>query len=181
MGDLPAGPGNRVSEQPPRDVSPTCAGQPHSVPRPWLAIAPAVTAAVAIAALVVALTRPIASHPLATIATTSTYTPAETAAAQQQLCDTYKLAAHSAQVETAGSDKAMARIATTDGAILLEFGAANPAVDSGHRDAARALALAYGTLTAKASYGIATDTQYQAALDDAIAKDAAMKQVCGGN
>lgn len=40
--------------------------------------------------------------------------------------------------------------------------------------------MAYGTLTAKGSSGVATDAQYQAALDDAIAKDAAMKKVCGG-
>ncbi|WP_253188989.1 hypothetical protein [Mycobacterium colombiense] len=94
--------------------------------------------------------------------------------------DTYKLAAQAAQVETAGSDKALARIATSNGAILLEMAAANPVLDAEHRDAARALAVAYGTLTAKGSYGVATDAQYQAALDDAIAKDAAMKKVCGG-
>ncbi|OMB98076.1 hypothetical protein A5732_05425 [Mycobacterium colombiense] len=64
--------------------------------------------------------------------------------------------------------------------MLLEMAAANPVLDAEHRDAARALAVAYGTLTAKGSYGVATDAQYQAALDDAIAKDAAMKKVCGG-
>lgn len=40
--------------------------------------------------------------------------------------------------------------------------------------------MTYGTLTAKGSYGLATGAQYQAAVDDAIAKCAAMKKVCGG-
>lgn len=124
--------------------------------------------------------RPTASHSLATTTAAPTHTPAETAAAQQQLCDTYKLAAQAAQVETAGTNKALARIATTNDVILLEMTAANRALDAEHRDAARALAMTYGTLTAKGSYGLATDAQYQASLDDAIAKDAAMKKVCGG-
>ncbi|WP_231639682.1 hypothetical protein [Mycobacterium sp. Marseille-P9652] len=64
---------------------------------------------------------------------------------------------------------------------MLYMAAANPALDGERRDAARALAIAYGTLTAKGSYGVATDSEYHAALDDAIAKDSAMKKECGGS
>jgi hypothetical protein len=46
------------------------------------------------------------------------------------------------RVDTAGTDKALARIATTNGAIMLEMAAANPALDTNHRDAAHALAMA---------------------------------------
>ncbi|KZS80740.1 hypothetical protein B4U45_14070 [Mycobacterium persicum] len=145
-------------------------------PRIWPTIALAVIATVvAVAALIVALT---ASKPSA--ASVPTYTAAETTAAQRQLCSTYELVAQAARVDTAGSDKALARIATTNGALMLYIAAANPALDASYRDAARALATAEGTLTAKGSYGVATDAEYQAALDDAIAKDAAMKKVCGG-
>lgn len=181
VGDSPSGHGEEPLLQRPAGRLPPHFRQPVSRPRPWLAIALVATAAVAVAALVVALMRPSPSHSSATTTAGLTHTPAETAAAQQQLCDTYKLAAQAAQIETAGTDKALARIATTNGAILLEMTAANPALDAEHRDAARSLAMAYGTLTAKGSYGVATDAQYQAALDDAIAKDSAMKKVCGGS
>jgi hypothetical protein len=113
--------------------------------------------------------------------TQRTYSADETLTAQRQLCDTYKLVAQAAQVDTAGTDKALARIATTNGALMLDMSAANPALDASHREAARALATAYGTLTAKGTYGVASDADYRAALDDAIAKDVAMKKLCGGN
>ncbi len=179
-GDLPSGLGEGSANRPlTGQWTPTYPTGPAQRPRPWLVIALAVTAAVAVAALIVALTRPTAPKPSATAAA-PTYTAAEISAAQRQLCDTYRLAAQAAQVDTAGADKALARIATTNGALLLEMAAANPALDVGHRDAARALAMAYGTLTAKGSYGVATDADYQAALNDAIAKDAAMKKACSG-
>jgi hypothetical protein len=82
------------------------------------------------------------------------------------------------QVETNGSDKALARIALTNAAVMLDIAAANPALDATHRDAARALANAFRTTTALASGG--TDAQWQASLDDANSKDAVMKKVCGG-
>lgn len=180
-GDLPSGHGDRPSVPAPTGSwPPPQFPDPASRPRPWLAIAVAVTAAVAAAALVVALTRPAASHSSAITTTTPTHTPAETAAAQQQLCDMYKLAAQSVQVDTAGTDKALARIATTNGALMLDMGASNPALDANHRDTARALESAYLTVTAKSSYGVATDADFQSALEDVIAKDAAMKKVCGG-
>jgi hypothetical protein len=131
----------------------------------------------AVAALIVALTH--STHAASPAATTApTYTAAETAAAQRQLCDTYTLAARAVQVETNGSDKALARIALTNAAAMLDIAAANPALDVTHRDAARALANAYRTTTALASGG--TDAQWQASLDDGNSKDAVMKKVCGG-
>ena len=72
-----------------------------------------------------------------------THSAAETAAAQRQLCDTYTLAARAVQVDTNGSDKALARIALTNAAVMLDNAAADPALDATHRDAARALATAY--------------------------------------
>lgn len=150
-----------------------------SAPRPhtWPAmVVGGVGVLLGAAALVVALTRPT-PEPVAVKA--PTYTAAEIAGAQQQLCDTYKMAAQAAQVDTAGTDRALARISTSNGALLLEMAAGNPAVNIEYRDAARALAMAYGTLTAKGTYGVATVAEYQAALDYALAKDAVMKKICG--
>lgn len=96
------------------------------------------------------------------------------------LCDAYKLVARAVEVDTSGNDKALARIADTNGAVMLEMASAAPALDTNHREAARALALAYGTVTAMGNSAIATDADYRAALDDVIAKDAAMRKVCGG-
>ena len=59
-----------------------------------------------------------------------TYTAAETAAAQRQLCDTYTLAARAVQIDTNGTDKALARIALTNAAVMLDNAAANPALDA---------------------------------------------------
>jgi hypothetical protein len=147
----------------------------------WLAIAlAAIATAVAVAALIVALMRPSAPIALPTEKTQATYTSAETAAAQQQLCDQYKMAARAVQVDTNGDDKALGRIALTNAAVILDRAAADPALDAQHRDAARALAMAYLTDTAKSSNGAATESEFRAALDDVNAKDAAMKKVCGG-
>lgn len=175
-GDLPPNLGEASTGHPWAAAYPTL---PAPRSRVWPATVLAVIAAVAaIGALTTILTYPAPAVRPPTAA--STYTAAESAAAQRQLCDTYKLAAQSAQVDTAGTDKALARIATTNGALMLDMAAANPALDANHRDAARALATAYEALTVKGTYGVATVAEYQAALNDAIAKDAAMKKVCGG-
>lgn len=71
--------------------------------RSWPAIVvAAIAAVVAVAALIVALTN---ARPAATPATTSvpTYTAAQTAAAQRQLCDTYKLVAMLYQLTRTGA------------------------------------------------------------------------------
>ncbi|ORW06434.1 hypothetical protein AWC15_21705 [Mycobacterium lacus] len=139
----------------------------------------AIAAVVAVAALIVALTNSTSAAP-PSATTTPTYTAAETAAAQRQLCDTYKREARTVRVDTNGNDEALARIAATNGAVMLYNAAANPALDAKHRDAARALATAYGTVSVMGSKGVATDAEWRAVLDDANAKDAAMKKVCGG-
>lgn len=180
VGDLPLGHGEGPSGPPPAGGwPPPHFPQPVSRPRPWLAIAVVVTAAVAIAALVVALMRPMAPHTSATTAA-PTHTPAETAAAQQRLCEAYGLAARAVQVDTNGSDKAFARIALTNSASLLFNASNDPALDEQHRSAAQALATAYLTDTAKSSEGAATEAEFQEVVADVNAKDAAMKKVCGG-
>ena len=181
VGEPPAGHGERPPFPPPAgNWPPPNLGQPASRLRPWLAIAVAATAAVAVAALVVALTRPTDSRSSGTTTTAPTHTPAEIAAAQKRLCETYKLAARAVQVDTNGNDKAFARIALTNSAVLL-YNASNDAVlDDQHRSAAQALATAYLTDTAKSSEGAATEAEFQEAVADVNAKDAAMKQVCGG-
>lgn len=56
---------------------------------------------------------------------------------------------------------------------------AYPAITSGDRAAAVALARAYNNLAAVASLN--DSSLWQSALDDTNAKDAAMKKVCGGS
>ncbi|OBB93334.1 hypothetical protein [Mycobacterium sp. 852002-40037_SCH5390672] len=180
VGDLPSGHGEGLSAQPAAGSWPP----PHfpqlvSRPRPWLAIAVVVTAAVAVAALVVALMRPTSPH-TSVHSAAPTHTTSELATAQQRLCETYKLAARAVQVDTNGSDKAFARIALTNSAILLFSVSNDPALDEQHRSAAQALATAYLTDTAKSSEGAATEAEFQEAVADVNAKDAAMKKVCGG-
>lgn len=152
--------------------------QPTNHSRTWPALVlAAIATVVAVAALIVALMQPSSST---SSGATTTHTATETAAAQQRLCETYKLAAQAVQVDTNGSDKALARTATTNAAVMLENAAADPAIDAQHHDAAQALATAYLTATAKASNGVVADAEWQAALDDVVAKDAAMKKLCNG-
>lgn len=176
----PWGSGQRPAAQPPAaNWAPNSFGQPASRSRPWLAVAVALTAAIAIAALIMASTR--STSPSAPTTTTApTHSQAEIAGAKQQLCDMYQLAAKAVQVDTAGTDKALARIATTNGALMLDVAASNPALDANYREPARALEAAYLTVTAKSSYGVASEADFQSALDNVIAKDAAMKKVCSG-
>jgi hypothetical protein len=134
------------------------------------------TAALAVAAGIVSATR---SASQASNTTEPTPSASETAAAQSQLCDTYKLAARAVEVDTGCNDRALAPIATTNGAEVMHANAiARPALDGKHRNAARALSGAYATRTAMSDNTMATDAQYQAALDDITAKDSAMKSVC---
>ncbi|BBX99022.1 hypothetical protein MLAC_43160 [Mycobacterium lacus] len=144
----------------------------------WPAIVvAAIAAVVAVAALIVALINSTSPAPSAAT-TTPTYTAAEIAAAQRQLCDTYKLVARAVGVDTNGNNPAFARIALTNAAAMLDKANADPALDAKHRDAARALATAYRTLTAKSSSDAFTEAEYRAALGDVNAKEATMKEVC---
>jgi hypothetical protein len=182
VGDLPSDFGESSTNRPPPSGQWTQAQstQPSPRARTWPAVAlAAIALVVAVAALIVAITKPTppAPQPRTTV---PAYTAAETAAAERQLCDTYTLAARAVQVDTNGSDRAFARIALTNAAVMLDRAASDPAIDAKHRDAARALATAYLVDTAKSSNDVASDAEFKAAVDDVNTKDAAMKQVCGG-
>ncbi|MDX1887903.1 hypothetical protein SBI63_31565 [Mycolicibacterium sp. 120270] len=146
----------------------------------WPATALAALAAVlAGAALVVALVRSAATETAAPSAA-PTYTAAEADAAQQKLCDAYRLAARAVQIETHGGGPALARVASVNGAVMLESAAAAPALAPSDRKAAQALAEAYRTATAVGSFAGVDDPEWRSAADDVNAKDAVMKEVCGG-
>ncbi len=143
-----------------------------------------VLAAIAVVLAAVALTVTLGHSSHTASSSTSAapaYTAAEIAVAQRQLCDTYKLEARTVRADTNGSDEALARIAATNGAVMLFNAAANPALDPKHQDAARSLATAYGAVSAMGSKGVATEAEWRAVLEDANAKDAAMSEVCGGS
>nr|WP_156675010.1 hypothetical protein [Mycobacterium sp. E2989] len=182
MGDLPPYNAGEPHVGPPVGPwqQPAYPPQPLKRPQTWPAIAlSAIAVLLAIGALVVAFTR----SPSATAPASSPepkYTPAESAAAQQQLCDVYKAQARTVRSDTAGTDEALARISATNGAVMLYNAAANPALDANYRDSARALATAYGNVSALGSKGVATDAEWRTVLDDANAKDTAMRSLCGG-
>ncbi|ORW89213.1 hypothetical protein AWC28_20990 [Mycolicibacter terrae] len=113
-------------------------------------------------------------------ATASTYTAAQRAAAKTTMCDRYKLAARSVGIETKIPDNtALARISLTNGAVMLETAAMDPALDTDARTDVRALALAYQDLTVMGTNGVAGEAQFQAAMDAVNDKDRVMKELCG--
>lgn len=111
----------------------------------------------------------------------SAYTAAQKSEAQTQFCSRYYLAANAARIDTTGPDPALARISTTNGALMLETAADSPALDSNFRDAALELAAAYRAMTVNGTQGMADDSQRQAILDDAVAKNDVLKEMCGGS
>jgi hypothetical protein len=107
------------------------------------------------------------------------YSADQTVAAHQKLCDSYKLAARAVQIETNGNSPERAGVATVNGAVLLGQALnAAPALTSGDRTTAVALAEAYSNAAAAASLG--DSAAWQSTIADVNAKDAAMKKVCGG-
>lgn len=148
-------------------------------PRTWPAATLAAAALVlAAAALIVTLTRPA---PSPSRPTTPTYSAAETADAQQRLCDAYRLAASEVEADTTGgADKAIARIATTNAAIMLDAAATTSALDPKLRGAAQALAAAYARVTATGSGAVATDQEYHEALSDSAMKAKTLGGLCNG-
>ncbi len=113
--------------------------------------------------------------------TEPTYTAAETAAAHQKLCEVYKLAARAVQIQTHGDNQALGVAALVNGAVMLEQAvSAAPALTPNDRIAALALADAFTNVNAVGSYAPMSDPASQAALNDANAKDARMKAICGG-
>ena len=187
VGDLPPAPREGPTTGPPPGPpqwAPAFPPQPPPRPRAWTAIAlGAVAALLGGAALVVALTRPTSSSSSVSTATSATpsYSADQTAAAHQKLCDAYKLAARAVQIETNGTNQAFAGIATVNGAVMLEEAVnASPALAPSERAAALALAESYSNVAATSSLASGQDPAWQAALNDANAKDAAMKKVCAG-
>ncbi|CCK52035.1 Conserved protein of unknown function [Mycobacterium canettii CIPT 140060008] len=152
---------------------------------PLAAVASVAIAAVVLgaAALIVALTRPTNSGPATAAGTTAepTYTATETAAAHQKLCEVYKRAARSVQIDTHSDSPALSRVSTVNGALMLEQAVNSaPALAPADRAAALTLAEAYTSATSAASSAHRDDREWQAVMDDVNAKDAQMKAVCSG-
>jgi len=149
-----------------------------------IVIAVVVVGLIAVAALVVGiidLTRPTSSGAgkASTPASPSpTFTPDQVASAKKELCSAYQLAARSVNADTHGPDTALARISLVNGAGMLDAAAANPALTTNDRDAARALASAYRTSNAVSSDTDVASPLYQMTLDDAKRADAVMAATC---
>lgn len=108
------------------------------------------------------------------------YTATQQADATKRLCDSYKLAAHAEHIETnTPNNIALARLSATNGALILETAATDPALDAKYRDAARALALTYQTLVAVATGREGDDPELAAVINDANAKALVMHELCG--
>lgn len=185
-GGLPPAPGDRPTTGPPPSSmqwAPPFPLQPSRRPRAWSAIAlAAVAVLLGVAALVVALTRQAGSSSAISPSTSSispTYTAEETAAAHQKLCDAYKLAARSVDIDTNTDNRALADAASVNAAVLLQQAiSAAPAMSSGDRATALALAAAYTKATAMGSALQRDDPEFRSEVDDVNAKDAVMKKVC---
>lgn len=155
-------------------------------PPPWPAPPPVqprrrlVFALMALTTLLSAAALTAAVLALANSTPDPTYTATQKAAAKTTMCDRYKLAARSVQIETKTPDNtALARISLTNGAVMLETAAMDPALDAAARTDAHALALAYQDLTVMGTNGVAGEAQFQAAMDAVNEKDRVMKELCG--
>lgn len=136
----------------------------------------AFAALLSVAALIVAIVLPSRSP----AASAPSYTTTQQADAQKRLCDSYKLAAHAEHIETnTPNNVALGRLSATNGALILETAAADPALDPKYRDAARALALTYQRLVAVATGKDGGDPELDAVVTDANAKDRVMLGLCG--
>lgn len=149
---------------------------PAPPPRRSTAVFAALAALLSVAALIVA----IISLTRSADPSTPHYTAAQQADAKKRLCDSYKLAAHAEHIETnTPNNFALARLSATNGALILETAATDPALDPQYRDAARDLALTYQTLVAVATGKEGDDPELGAAINDANAKARVMHELCG--
>lgn len=145
-------------------------------PRRSTAIFAALAALLSVAALIVA----IISLTRSADASSPHYTAAQQADAKKRLCDSYKLAAHAEHIETnTPNNVALGRLSATNGALILETAAADPALDPKYRDAARALALTYQTLVAVATGKDGGDPELEAVITETNANARAMQELCG--
>lgn len=127
----------------------------------------------AAAALVVALTRPVPEPAPAA----EEYTPAEIASAKNAVCSRFKLASDAVRMETNGGGPALARIALSNGAGMLESEIArNPALGAAGRDNALALARVYRTAASGSALG--DDAAIERVLAEANDAVAAMRESC---
>ncbi|GJN97552.1 hypothetical protein NJB1907f44_30080 [Mycobacterium marinum] len=153
----------------------------QAVPRPqnWPALTlAAIAVGLAAAALIVSLRHPTIT---ASAPTPQTYTSAESIAAHQALCETYKLAARAVQIQTSIEDRALATAGTVNGAVMLQQAVtAAPELALVDRSAALALADAYTNANAFSSYLHRDDPEWKAVVNDVNAKDAKMKARCAG-
>ena len=142
-------------------------------PRTW-PIAALILLAVVLAAagLIVALARSGSGS-------NTSYTATQKAAAKTQLCDSYRVMREAVVLETHAADNvALARISQTNGAVMLQNAAANPALDDKYRDTANSLAAALLSETALGGSG-ENDPKFLAAVDNTNSKDREMKALCG--
>lgn len=151
-------------------IAPPGSVPPSAARSRWALILLAVLLILNTALCVAALKRP---------AGPTVHSSAEHAAARGQLCDRYRLAEYAAGVESKSGNIALARIAATNGAFMLNQAAAEPALESRYRDAALALATALEDMTAVGSYKTSDDPDGQRAVASANAKNKAMKELCG--
>lgn len=151
-------------------------------PRTWPAVALASFAcAMAVAALIVASINGKPTSSVVNSQTSATPSALEAANAHAQLCDSYARAARAVQIESHGGGTALARIATVNGAAMLETAASAPAVKPDERSAALSLARTYRSLTAVGSVVNGSDDPvWRSAIAEVTAADAAMKKVCSG-
>lgn len=148
---------------------------PPARPRTWPAYA--ISAVAVVLAVVALFARPAA--PAAPPAPSPTHSVADTSAAERRMCDAYRLAASEVTADSrSGAEMAIARIATTNAAVLLDVAASDPALDPKLSDAARALSAAYAKVTASSSGAVATDQQYQEAMADSATKAGALRDMC---
>lgn len=149
-----------------------------------MAVALVVVGLIAVAALVVGIIdlarpAPSASGKVSTTASPSpTFTPDQVASAKKELCTTYRVAARSVKQDTNADDVAIARVAVTNAAGMLEVAANNPALGGSERDAARSLAAAYRNADAISSVFDKTSPVFQQAVDDVNRLDGVMAAAC---
>lgn len=143
--------------------------QPYRRSLPVVVALAAVTAITALGLAIMTLTRPPGPS----------YTAAQRSAAQTYLCERFKLAALAVHIATNNpdNDAGVARNSLTNGALILEAAAEDPAIDTPYRDSARALATAYQTQAAMGN--TATVDQYHVAMEDTTTKTYAMQGICG--
>ena len=119
---------------------------------------------------VVALTRPPSSP---------TYSVAQRTAAKTELCGRFKPAMDAVHTETNGPDAGLGRTALVNGALVLDSAAANPALDSKLRDAAKAVVLAYENLVVESSLSSLGKSPFDMAVDAVNSKERVLKDLCG--